>query len=441
VAWLLTLGFMCDLIPSLKGKMYMKILIKTLGCKSNRYESERLFEKLGHEHEIVDVGYEDRVAAGDGADLIIVNTCTVTHVADRKSRQAIRSLKKVAPAANVVVFGCGGRVSGDEYRGMIEVDEVFEEREEVVKYIEDMGKAGGGSEENALRRTRAIVKVQDGCNNYCTYCIIPLARGPEVSFESRRVLEEVRAVAARGYKEIVLTGINIGSWSEEEMDFVDLVNAAMEVAPGVRFRVSSIGPKDCSEKFLNLFENKQFCKHVHMSLQSGSDTVLKRMKRKYSVAEFEKIYRRFVEAVPDIALTTDVIVGFPGETDEEFEETVKFVERMGFMKVHVFPYSKRTRTKAFYMDGQIPDEIKKPRAAKLRDIADRMATDYKKKFLGREMEVLVEKCEDGICNGVTSNYLPVQFSCPKNSDLVNEIAIIKLQKLTKDGNIRGQVAS
>lgn len=409
----------------------MKIAIKTLGCKSNRYESDQLFEKLSGAHEVFElnegVSTFQRRAQTD-FDIAVVNTCTVTHVADRKSRQAIRSLKSANPSCKVVVFGCGSNVAREDYEAIEEVDLIASDVNEVVNYVREVGGESDykGDVADGVR-TRGVVKIQDGCNNYCTYCIIPRARGPEVSFDRDVILEEVRRKEEAGFREIVLTGIIISNWGRGEMDFVDLVEYLIKNTSFVRFRISSIEPQNFSDKFVKLLGNDRVCPHVHMSLQSGSDSVLIRMRRKYDVALYREVCDRLREGVPDIGLTTDVIVGFPGESDEEFEETCEFVRDVGFLKMHVFPYSRRKDTAAFHMKDQVPEDVKKARASRLRKISDELGEAFIESAMGNEYDVIVEKCEDGVSTGVTPNYIPVQFSCTE-AVKVGDVFRIRLEK-------------
>ncbi len=412
----------------------MKIAIKTLGCKSNRYESDQLFEKLSGAHEVFElnegVSTFQRRAQTD-FDIAVVNTCTVTHVADRKSRQSIRSLKSANPSCRVVVFGCGSNVSEEDYEAIDEVDFIAGNVDEVVNYISEIGGESDykGDVADGVR-TRGVVKIQDGCNNYCTYCIIPRARGPEVSFDQEAILEEVRRKEEARFREIVLTGIIISNWGRGAMDFVDLVEYLIENTETVRFRISSIEPQNFSDKFVRLFENERVCPHVHMSLQSGSDSILEKMRRKYDTDLYLDVCRRLREGVPDIGLTTDVIVGFPGESDEEFEETCEFVRDIGFLKMHVFPYSRRKDTAAFHMKDQVAENVKKARASRLRKISDELGEAFIGSLLGNEYDVIVEKHENGVCTGVTPNYIPVQFSCTDTVE-VGDVFKIRLEKQKK----------
>lgn len=423
----------------------MLILLKTLGCKSNRYESDKLVSALKEDHKVVE-SLND--ADNEMLDLLIVNTCTVTQVADRKSRQAIYGVKHLHPDCKVIVFGCGSNVSPEDYRELAGVDFVAKDTTEVLKIIHHLEKENSKKTcdyestdfgDEKLTRTRGLLKIQDGCDNFCSYCIIPKARGREKSFPSKGLIKEAQKLEKDGYKEIVLTGINIGEWKEgtgkTKINVADLIELLIQNTKSVHFRVSSIEPKNFSPKFYKLFKTGRLCSHMHMSLQSGSDTVLERMRRHYFTKKFLDICNKFKKAVPDIGLTTDVIVGFPGETEKEFEETCKFVKKVGFLKIHVFPYSKRKNTAAYYMKDHIPEDIKKMRAEKLRKIADKMANDFTKSLLGKTYEVLVENPRGKTYKGFTENYIPVQFLYTGKSVIVKERIPVVLKKLNKDGSV------
>jgi threonylcarbamoyladenosine tRNA methylthiotransferase MtaB len=383
-------------------------------------------------------------------DFLIVNTCTVTQVADRKSRQVVFGFKRLYPNLKVIVFGCGSNVAPEEYKMLEGVDFVAKNTEDVLKIIKKLEKENKQKAnceylnkdlQKPLSRTRALIKIQDGCNNFCTYCIIPRARGREVSFPSKKILFEIKKLEKEGYKEIVLTGINIGEWMEKGAvkDIADLIEKMIDATKEVRFRVSSIEPKNFSPKFYALFATGRLCPHIHMSLQSGCDSILKRMRRNYSTKEFLEICKKFKKAVPDIGLTTDVIVGFPGETEKEFEATCKFVQKIGFLKIHTFPYSKRENTPAYFMKNQIPEDVKKSRALKLRKIADKMSLDFKKSLLGKTYEILVENPRGKIYHGFTPNYIPVQFSYTGKTSIVRQFKKVTLKKILPNGPVESKL--
>jgi len=424
----------------------MRIFLKTLGCKANRYESDKLRELLierRHDVKEFDDGMKIPI------DVLVVNTCTVTHVADRKSRQAVYGVKHLYPQCKVIVFGCGSNVSPDEYKKLNGVDFVAKTPDEILeivgKIVEkfETTKFYSNSDISELKRTRALLKVQDGCNNFCAYCIVPRARGREVSYPVKDILEKAKKLEKEGYKEILLTGINIGKWEGEfsgkTLKFVDLIKLLIDKTKNIRFRISSIVPKDYSLKFCKLFSTGRLCPHLHMSLQSGSDSVLKRMHRNYSTKEFLEICEKFKKAVPDIGLTTDVIVGFPGETEKEFSETCKFVQKIGFLKIHVFPYSKRKNTAAYYMKNQIPEDVKNSRAEILRKISEKISINFKKALLGKTYEVLVENPGGKYYRGFTPNYIPVQFLYTGGRAIVKDFVKIRLVKILNDQTILGEI--
>jgi len=301
-------------------------------------------------------------------------------------------------------------------------------------------------------RTRAVMKVQDGCNNFCSYCIIPFARGREKSFPMKDILNEAKKLCKQGYKEIVLTGINIGNWREKvenrELDLGDLIINILDKTPIARVRLSSIEPQNFSESFEKLLKDPKysarFCPHLHMSLQSGSDDVLKAMRRHYDTKLYKKVAQKLKKLAPEIALTTDVIVGFPGETDKNFEESYEFVKAIGFAKVHVFPYSKRSGTVAALLPNQIPDDVKKSRARKLQKLSDELRLKFFEAQIGGFYPVLIENQNSKKeWLGLTPNYIQVRIQGCVNSknihskeNLQNKIVNVKLVEL-KDGFVKG----
>ncbi len=450
----------------------MRIFVKTLGCRANRYESEKLMNQL------VDAGHA-LVAGADDAEVVIVNTCTVTHTADRKSRQEIyphvgasvgsscdnensNSQAKVAkadeavseedtvrkheplaaknlnlqsqrypteaPKKCVVVFGCGPRASEYEIEG---VDLVAKEPAEVLEFL---GKGDRG-EADEVFMTRANLKIQDGCENFCTYCIVPFARGKCASKPYDELLLEAAQIVVSGAKEIVLTGINIGEWRDDHLDFWDIMKILLDELP-VRIRISSIEPFDFDKKVEEVLNHPNFCRHLHICAQSGCDSVLKRMGRKRQARDFKDLIKKIRSVVPEIAITTDIITGFPGETEKEHKETMKFLKDVGFAKVHVFKFSRREGTPAAKAKEQVPYPVKVARSREIRDLADKMRCEYQEKFVGRTLEVLFEQEKGGVWLGTTDNYLQVEIK--GDADLRNELRSVRLGMLKKSGRFKGR---
>lgn len=405
----------------------MKIAIKTLGCRANRSDSDRLVcllrEKFG-----------DVRVCDDTPDVCFVNTCTVTHVADRKSRAAIVELRKKYPDSIVIVFGCGIKVAFDMFSNIKGVDLAAKSYDEILEFLSEKKFNDSGSDDEVLSRTRATIKVQDGCNNFCSYCIIPFARGREKSVKASDVLKDVSNVVRDGGKEIVLTGINIGNYRDKDLNLAQLIMKILDETKIARLRLSSIEPQNFVDEFrILLTDNRyssRFCPHFHMSLQSGSDSVLSAMRRHYSTSLYKKVAQELKKLRPEVALTTDVIVGFPGESEIDFKKTCEFVREIGFAKIHVFPYSKRAGTKAALMDGQIDEKIKNYRAKKLGEIAEELRTDFFAENIGKTYPVLFErKSVRGVCTGFTPNYIKVVIK--SSDDLFNKILDVKISGITK----------
>lgn len=426
----------------------------TLGCKVNQYESEAMEEAF------LDRGYR-AVGRDEGADVFVINTCTVTHVADAKCRQAIRRAKRKNPQAVVAVVGCYVQVAPETVRAIEGVDVLIgtKGRDRIVDAVEEVSATGKKVEDvvdldrvrrfdelgiaTELSTTRAAIKVQEGCEMYCSYCIIPYARGHMASRDQGAILEEVRRLVRKGIKEYVLTGIHVASYGKEKAldgqmeaerprDLIDLVEAVAEI-PGVeRIRLSSIEPQWVTpEKLLRLAACGKFADHFHLSLQSGSDRILKAMNRKYDKALYLEKIREIRKVFPHAGLTTDVIVGFPGETEEDFRETLAFVEEVGFSKIHIFPYSKREGTPAALFKNQVPPSIKKDRAARLaeREIALRHA--FLDRMEGEKVRVLFEEGGDkGNMEGYTGNYLRVRMK--RKETWVNRIISGRIGKREGD---------
>ncbi len=403
--------------------MEKKVAFLTLGCKVNQYETEAMTELfLKSDYNIVD--------SDEFADVYVINTCTVTNLSDKKSRQFIRRSKKRNSKAIIAVVGCYSQVSPDEISEIEEVDIILgtDNRNKLVEICEDFMKDKHKvnlvtdimevREFEELRiddvegKTRAFLKVQDGCNQYCSYCIIPYARGSIRSRKMDSIVKEVKRLAEAGFKEVVLTGIHIASYGKDlgSKRLIDLIEAIHDTEGLERIRLGSLEPTLITDEFMErLSALDKVCNHFHLSLQSGSDTVLKRMNRKYTTAEYKIIVDIIKYHMSDVAFTTDIIVGFPEETEQEFLETYEFVKTIGFSKVHVFQYSPRKGTPAAEMK-QLDGNIKHDRSKRLIDLSDCLSQKFNEQFVGKELDVLFEnksKYKNNHIEGYTTNYIRV----------------------------------
>ena len=397
----------------------MKFNILTFGCKVNSYESEFMKEQLLKSNYVYVDDYKI-------SDIVIVNTCSVTNTADNKCKKMIRSVRRENPNAILMVCGCTAENHREELNDL-DIDILIgnKEKSNVVTLIEDFKQSNEKyikfyndrrlpfedmkvNEFNDL--TRAYVKIQDGCNNYCAYCIIPYVRGSIRSKGFDEAVNEIKTLVDKGHKEIVFTGINTGAYGKEigKYDLTDLIREISKIDELDRIRVSSIEITEIDDKFIDEMRvNSKLCAHLHVSLQSGSERILQIMNRKYTKAEYLEKINKLKSARPEINLTTDVIVGFPTETEEEFLECVDYCKEVGFSKIHVFPYSKREGTKAASMDGHLPNNIKKERARRLIEIDNDLQKVYNQKFIGNVVNVLIEEVENGKSIGHTQNFLKV----------------------------------
>lgn len=401
------------------------VAFMTLGCKVNQTESEAMAQLFRNQ------GYHI-VTSSEEADIVVVNTCTVTNTGDAKSRQVIRRMVKTHPDAFVVVMGCYAQTAPGEVLNIEGVDLVIgtQDRGKILELIDEVKREQQPKsnvhaiwdavefEELPLlegeSRTRATLKIQEGCNKFCTYCIIPYARGPVRSRVPEKALAEAEKLVAGGYKEIVLTGIHTGSYGEdlgEDWNLTRLVRELANVKGLHRLRLSSIEPMEFTPDLIEaIVENPAVCPHLHIPLQCGSDTILARMKRPYTIKEFKELIDKFNELLPGVAITTDVIVGFPGETDEDFQNSLEFVRSCGFSGVHVFPYSKRKGTPAAKYADQLPNKVKEQRVKELMEVARQSQEEYVRKFFGQTVEVLIERVSpEGVGTGHTRNYLQVHL--------------------------------
>ena len=377
----------------------------------------------------------------DSPDIIIVNTCTVTNIADRKSRQLLRKVKEENSNAVVVACGCYVQVAKDKIDEIEEIDISIgnSEKKDIVQIVEnyiyqkekinnifDINKEKDFSEMGAVtytEKTRATIKIQDGCNNFCTYCLIPYARGRVRSRKKENIIKEVEEVAQKGIQEIVITGIHIASYGldfSEDYKMIDLLEDLNKIDGIKRIRLGSLEPSLITEEFTQrLSKLEKICNHFHLSLQSGCNETLKRMNRKYTTKEFREVAKRLRSYFKDANLTTDVIVGFPGETNEEFTKTYEFLKEIKFYKMHVFKYSPREGTSASKMPNQIDGKTKEERSQKLIELSDKNQEEYNKKYFSEPQEVLFEEQKDGIWTGYTTNYVKVLYK--SNENLENKI--------------------
>ena len=406
-----------------------------LGCKVNQYESEAIAESFAEK------GYEI-VGIDEEADVYVINTCTVTNFGDKKSRQLIRKVKRQNENAIVAVVGCYAQTAPKELMEIAGVNLVIgtKDRAQIVEMVEQYDRANGVenhvsdimkervfeplSIQKLANRTRAYLKIQDGCSQYCSYCIIPYARGPIRSREPQEVVAEVKRLAENGFKEVVLTGIHVASYGKDRRDtsLLDILKQVHEVEGIERIRFSSIEPNVVTEEFAQTMAAlPKVCDHFHLSLQRGCDKTLKEMNRKYDTEKYRQAAATLRKYLPKVALTTDIIVGFPGETEEDFRESYAFAEEIGFAKIHVFPYSPKRGTPAAARKDQLLNAVKSERSHTLIQLSDRMAADFLADAVGTDAEVLYERSVgEGIYEGHTTNYMKVHGR--SEADLTNRIA-------------------
>lgn len=406
----------------------MKFNIITFGCKVNQYESNMMKETLLHHN----FCFEE---VCDNADIIIVNTCTVTNTADKKCLKEIRSLRKKYPEKILVVCGCSAQNKQELYKGLnIDIlignkdkskiadliNAYLVKREHYVKFYNERNLEFEDMMIHNFNHIRAFIKIEDGCDNFCSYCIIPFVRGTVRSKDFDVVLKEASILASNNHKEIVLTGIHTGRYYSNGHDLSDLLEELCKIDDIKRIRISSIEITELDDKFMETLKNNpKICNHLHIPLQSGSDVVLKKMNRKYDLAYFKEKIEKIRSIRPDISITTDIIVGHPYETDEEFNNTLAFAESIKFSKIHVFPYSVREGTLASTMP-QVDVTVKKERVKKLIALSKRLEKEYFQKFLGKKLDVLIEECHNGISMGHTSNYLYVTIDETKEIGKIYE---------------------
>ena len=421
----------------------MKVAFYTLGCKVNTYETEvniELFKNNGYEI----VPFEEK------ADVYVINTCSVTNQSDVKSRKMIREAVKRGNGAIVVVMGCYSQIkyleaasipgvsivigTNNKTNILDLIEEYKKDKKQIVKIfdLKDI-KFENMNLDKYENHTRAFVKIQDGCNNYCSFCIIPYSRGNVRSKEKNLVLKEITTLAENGYKEVVLTGIHTGHYGLDlkEYDFSDLLRELEKIDKLKRIRISSIECIELNDKFMDTLKiSNKIVNHIHIPLQSGSDTILKSMNRRYKMDKFIEIINKIRDIRPNIAITTDVIVGFPGETEELFNETVESIKQIGFTELHVFPYSPREGTPAASMPNQVDGNIKKERVRRLINLSEELKNKYYSSLLGTTEELLVERYIDGYLVGHLTNYGLCKIKSDK--EIINEILNVKLLKYEND---------
>ncbi len=406
-----------------------RVALDTLGCKLNQAETELLARQLA------EAGYH-LVPLTDEADVYILNTCTVTHIADRKARHLLRLAHRRNPAARLVATGCYAQRAPQELSQIEGVSFVVgnDEKLQLLRLLEGSGLSNPTQNSTISRhnRTRAFIKVQDGCDSFCAYCIVPLVRGREKSLPVDQIVGEIRHRIRDGYKEVVLTGTEIGSYNHNGVNLTGLLEHILAETEVDRLRLSSLQPQEITPELIGLWHDKRLCRHLHLSLQSGSDSVLKRMKRHYSVSKYQRAVSMIRAMVPEAAITTDVIVGFPGETDEEFQESHNLCRELGFARIHVFPYSPRQETQAAHMPNQVKDKVKQQRSQRMLALARESAQKFNRQFLCKVMSVLWEKQSgDGVWSGLTDNYIKVYTR--SNKDLTNKLLPVKLVEIKGDG--------
>ena len=424
-----------------------KVAFCSLGCKVNQYETNAMAQKF------VANGYEI-VEFDEYADVYIVNTCTVTNIADRKSRQMLRRAKEINKDATLVACVCYAQVAKEELKKIPEIDLIIgnNEKNDIISIIENHI-AQKGTEDivsdvmykldyvelgttTYTEKTRAVIKIQDGCDRFCSYCLIPYARGHIRSRKIENVIEEIKKVVEEGINEVVITGIHIASYGRdfkgENIGLIDLLEEINKIKGLHRIRLGSIEPTIITEEFVKrLSKLDKICDHFHLSLQSGCTETLKRMNRRYTTEEFKEVTKRLRTKFPNAALTTDIIVGFPGETEEEFNMTYEFLKEIAFYKMHVFKYSQRKGTKAAVMPNQIDGKVKEERSKKLIELSNENEYNYNKKYIGREVEVLFEEREGEYLKGHTTNYIVVKHKTDKD-DLINKIAKVRVSEAKQD---------
>ena len=408
------------------------VALDSLGCKLNQAEMEHL------SHELVAAGFTV-VSPLEKHDIYVLNTCTVTHVADRKTRHMLRAARRRNPKVRLVAVGCYAGRKPSDLAAIEGVELVIdnERKPDLVKILAGSFDMSGESIDTSLvsrldtLRTRSFIRVQDGCRNFCSYCIVPLVRTRHQSVPVDTVVSLVSARVAAGYREVVLTGTEIGTYNDNGVDLRGLLERVLGETGIVRLRLSSLQPPEITPSLIALWCNPRLCPHFHLSLQSGSDSVLRRMKRRYDTAGYCRTVSLIRDSVPDVAVTTDIIVGFPGETEAEFTESLQFCRDMRFARIHVFPYSSRPGTAAAAMSPSVSAQVKKQRAEAMLELAGESSLSFRQGCIGRTMDVLWEQRSSGIWSGLTGNYIRVYTK--DHEDLVNSLTSANLEQVYRNG--------
>lgn len=420
----------------------MRVAFYTLGCKLNQAETEALASRFSHS------GFQ-LVSPNDEADVYIANTCTVTHIADRKSRHWLRLARRRNPQALIVATGCYAHRCRQDLASLAALIVDNTDKERLLALVQAFSLAGRGFGGGPTKqsqvpadtiRTRSLIKIQDGCHGPCTYCIVPRVRPREYSLPSSQIIDEVKKKVALGYKEVVLTGTKVGSYEDDGTDLEKLIQSILRDTGIQRLHLSSLQPSEISSELLALWQDERLCRHFHLALQSGSETVLQRMKRSYSLDQYQRTIDLIVQKIPDAAITTDIMVGFPGESDEESEQSYSFCRQAGFANIHVFPFSPRPETAAARMPKQIKDEVKQERDQRMLELSRSCRRRFCEHFLGQTLPVLWEqetKPGSGIYSGLASNYIRV--FAHSGEPLSNEITPVKLVEFHSQG-IWGEIA-
>ncbi|MEK7447840.1 MAG: radical SAM protein [Patescibacteria group bacterium] len=471
---------------NMKNRNKQRIFFATLGCRLNQAETEKL------RTDALRRGFRIETKENE-ADIFVLNSCSVTDKAQKDTNKILKRLSSKYPDKERIITGCGARDEHKKYAVVVKNNEKENlfchlERNEIEPRnpLKNVGNTIGERDFSAFApmaigesvemtdngRTRLMYKVQDGCNNRCSYCIVSYLRGRERSLEVNEIISELQAAQKRGFKEVVLCGVNVGKYHHtpsvipvidsevsliaqtrraeagiqssrhpernvvkpKDLNLASLIEKILKHTTFERIRLSSINPDDFSDDLIHLWaQNDRLCPHCHISLQSGSDTVLARMGRKYNTKQYSELVAKLRNKIPDVTITTDIIVGFPGETEEEFTETMKFVKKMNFLKIHVFRYSKREGTRAATMEGQIPEKTKKERAVKLQSLESEIRRKILKNYIGKEAEVLFEQGKNGLYSGFTSNYIKVLKKSQK--DLTNQVTRVKIKDINKQGRL------